>query len=141
MDEIFGGSGVGSASPGTIISTPLFPSQNPSPLQTPSEVIHQSDNEDPQPGPSTAIPTTKRSTHKSTFHDTYRSHAERRTAALESLVRPEITRWRRLKEKRRRTHEKKMVTCMGQVLTQLKEIGKQQKEIIGLLKESLNKRC
>ena len=64
MDEIFGGSGVGSAPPGTIISTPLFPSQNPSPLlpsQTPSEVsfIHPSDNEDHQPGPSTVNPTNR----------------------------------------------------------------------------------
>ncbi|KAL7387809.1 hypothetical protein ABVT39_001678 [Epinephelus coioides] len=93
MDEIFSGSGVGSAPPGTITSTPLFPSHTSSEL---SRSTLERDTDDQQPGPSTATQTThpsakKRVKTKTSFQDTcYESHAERRTAALESLLPPNI---------------------------------------------------
>lgn len=137
MDEIFGSSGVGSAPPGTIISTPRFPSQTPQP----SSMEHV-DTDDQQPGPSTRPGPThtkqatgqKKGKSRPLIEGTYQAHAERRTAALKSLVRPELARLRRLKE--RRSFEKKMITCMGGILAQLKELGKQQQEIIALLKET-----
>lgn len=54
------------------------------------------------------------------FLDTSEEHVERRTAVLESLVRPDLERWRRLKKRRRRPFEKKMVTSLGTNVEKLK---------------------
>ncbi len=137
MDEIFGGSGVGSAPPGTIMSTPLFPCQTPPSLSA----DQPRGMDDQEPGPSTRHktrrPTAQKKGSRLSFLDTYESHAERRTTALESLVRPELARWRRLKERRRkRGFEKKMLTCMSQIVSQLKDISKQQQNIISFLEKS-----
>ncbi len=137
MDDIFGGSGVGTAPPGTVTATPLFPSQtslsseDQPPTQSAPAEDHGVQPQEPRPpARHRARPPQRR---LPSFQETYESHAERRTTALESLVRPELARWRRLKERRRRSFEKKMVTCMGQIVSQLKEIGKQQEKIISLL--------
>lgn len=53
MDKIFGGSGVGSAPPGTFVCTPLFPSR------TQSSTAEQQHTEDQQAGPSTSSQTTR----------------------------------------------------------------------------------
>jgi len=55
----------------------------------------------------------------STVFKVYEAHSERRTAA--SLVRPDWERRRRLKERRRRMFEKKSLTCLGEILEQLKK--------------------
>ena len=133
MDEIFGGFGAGSAPPGKTMSTPLFPGET----TTGEEGITEK-----QPGPSTAVPSTarlatrQRGSTRPSFYDTYQAHTERRTAALESFARPELARFRWLKERRRRTFEKKMPSCMSQILTQLKEMGKKQDQLIELLKNA-----
>lgn len=57
-----------------------------------------------QPGPSREIH--RRRQTRSTFGEVFEAHSERRTAALESLVRPDLERQRRLKERRRRVFEK-----------------------------------
>lgn len=67
------------------------------------------------------------------FLEAYEAHAERRTAVLESLVRPDFERWQRLKERRRRSFERKLLTSMGTVVEELKKISNQQEEIIHLL--------
>ncbi|XP_034093041.1 uncharacterized protein LOC117560279 isoform X3 [Gymnodraco acuticeps] len=136
MDNLFGRCGVGSAPPGTLVSTPLFPtaSQPPTTLPCASEG---------QPGPSMTLPTTQprsirsRVSHPS-FYDLYEAHSERRTSALETLVRPEQERRRRLKERKRRRFEAKMLTAMGEVVSQLKCIGSQQERIIELLQDKPN---
>ncbi|KAI4798961.1 hypothetical protein KUCAC02_020366, partial [Chaenocephalus aceratus] len=96
-----------------------------------------------QPGPSMTLPTTQprsirsRVSHPS-FYDLYEAHSERRTSALETLVRPEQERRRRLKERNRRRFEAKMLTAMGEVVSQLKSIGSQQERIIELLQDKPN---
>ncbi|XP_049336327.1 uncharacterized protein LOC111196914 [Astyanax mexicanus] len=143
MDDLFGTSGVGSAPPGTLYSTPLFPENTCQvPLSTEKEqscISHTKPNspvseEQPGPSPSTenTTATRRRSTSQPSFHETYEAHAERRTAVLESLVRPDLEKWRRLKEKRRRAFEKKMLMCLGQINEQLKELSRQQETIIKL---------
>lgn len=57
-------------------------------------------------------------------------HAERRTAVLESLVRPDLKRWRQLKERCRRSFEKKMLTSLGTIVEEVKKIGRQQEQKI-----------
>nr|XP_054588979.1 uncharacterized protein LOC129153567 [Nothobranchius furzeri] len=103
MDELFGHTAVGSAPPGTTGSTPLFPKEaHPSAAQSsPAET-------EEQPGPSSAIQDrqasgSKRSktAHLPAFFQSYEAHAECRTTALESLTRPGLANWRRLKEKRK----------------------------------------
>ncbi|KAI4829062.1 hypothetical protein KUCAC02_023125 [Chaenocephalus aceratus] len=95
-----------------------------------------------QPGPSMTLPTTQprsirsRVSHPS-FYDLYEAHSERRTSALETLVRPEQERRRRLKERNRR-FEANMLTAMGEVVSQLKSIGSQQERIIELLQDKPN---
>lgn len=126
MDELFGGTAVGSAPPGTTVSTPLFPKET-HPSTTQSSLTQTEE----QPGPSSAIQDRQASgsrrsktLHRPSCLESYEAHAERRTTALESLVRPELANWRWLKEKRRRGFEKQVITCMGQILNQLKELGK-----------------
>ncbi|XP_071058147.1 uncharacterized protein [Pseudochaenichthys georgianus] len=151
MDNLFGRCGVGSAPPGTLVSTPLFPTASqpsttlpcaseaqPGPSMTlPTTLPCASEA---QPGPSMTLPTTQprsirsRVSHPS-FYDLYEAHSERRTSALETLVRPEQERRRRLKERNRRRFETKMLTAMGEVVSQLKSIGSQQKRIIELLQD------
>ncbi len=58
MDEIFGGSGVGSAPLGTIVSIPLFPSQAPSETALIRSSTVEEPCEDQQPVSSTATHTT-----------------------------------------------------------------------------------
>ncbi|KAI4799920.1 hypothetical protein KUCAC02_016458 [Chaenocephalus aceratus] len=135
MDNLFGRCGVGSAPPGTLVSTPLFPtaSQPSTTLPCASEG---------QPGPSMTLPTTlpsirSRVSHPS-FYDLYEAHSERRTSALETLVRLEQERRRRLKERNRRRFEAKMLTAMGEDVSQLKSIGSQQERIIELLQDKPN---
>ncbi|KAK5899941.1 hypothetical protein CesoFtcFv8_009364 [Champsocephalus esox] len=72
------------------------------------------------------------------FYDLYEAHSERRTSALETLVRQEQERRRRLKERNRRRFEAKMLTAMGEVVSQLKSIGSQQERIIELLQDKPN---
>jgi hypothetical protein len=93
-----------------------------------------------QPGPSTAMPSTeihRRRQTRSTFCEVFEAHSERRTAVLESLVRPDLERRRRLKEMRRRVFEKKSLTCLGEIIEQLKKISKSQEMIIDLLKNKV----
>ena len=156
MDNLFGRCGVGSAPPGTVVSTPLnlasttLPCASegqPGPSMTlPTTLPCASEG---QPGPSMTLPTTtdptttqprsirSRVSHPS-FYDLYEAHSERRTSALETLVRPEQERQRRLKERNRRRFEAKMLTAMGEVVTQLKCIGSQQERIIELLQNKPN---
>ncbi|XP_034067299.1 uncharacterized protein LOC117543254 isoform X2 [Gymnodraco acuticeps] len=154
MDNLFGRCGVGSAPPGTLVSTPLLPTASqpsttlpcaseaqPGPSMTlPTTLPCASEG---QPGPSMTLPTTQprsirsRVSHPS-FYDLYEAHSERRTSALETLVRPEQERRRRLKERNRRRFEAKMLTAMGEVVSQLKSIGSQQERIIELLQDKPN---
>ncbi|KAI4830595.1 hypothetical protein KUCAC02_002214, partial [Chaenocephalus aceratus] len=187
MDNLFGRCGVGSAPPGTLVSTPLFPTASqpsttllcaseaqpgpsmtlpttlpcasegqPGPSMTlPTTLPCASEGQpgpsmtlpttlpcasEAQPGPSMTLPTTQprsirsRVSHPS-FYDLYEAHSERRTSALETLVRPEQERRRRLKERNRRRFETKMLTAMGEVVSQLKSIGSQQERIIELLQD------
>ncbi|KAI4800563.1 hypothetical protein KUCAC02_009628 [Chaenocephalus aceratus] len=168
MDNLFGRCGVGSAPPGTLASTPLFPTAS-QPSTTlpcaseaqpgPSTTLPCASEAQPgpsmtlpttlpcaseaQPGPSMTLPTTQprsirsRVSHPS-FYDLYEAHSERRTSALETLVRPEQERRRRLKERNRRRFEAKMLTAMGEVVSQLKSIGSQQERIIELLQDKPN---
>lgn len=59
------------------------------------------------------------------------------TAALESLMRLELAKWRRLKE-RRRSFKKKMLTCLGQNSLPIKRYGKAA-TIVAVVEESNNK--
>jgi hypothetical protein len=147
MEDLFGKSGVGSAPSGTICSTPLF---NTTSSQTKSSIAQATGSQEQplpevhslpeeQPGPSTAMPSKEmhRRRQTSTFCEVYEAHSERRTAALESLVRPDLERRRRLKERRRRMFEKKSLTCLGEILEQLKKISKSQEMLIDLLKNKV----
>lgn len=142
MEDLFGKSGVGSAPSGTICSTPLF---NTTSSQTKSSIAQATGSQEQplpeeQPGPSTAMPSKemhRRRQTTSTFCEVYEAHSERRTAALESLVRPDLERRRRLKERRRRMFEKKSLTCLGEIIEQLKKISKSQEMIIDLLKNKV----
>ncbi|XP_062864537.1 uncharacterized protein LOC134326320 [Trichomycterus rosablanca] len=148
MEDLFGTSGVGSAPPGTLYSTSLFPDKTSSnlPLSTereqpcPSHAQPNSPVSEEQPGPSASTEnratSRRRSTSQPSFYETYEAHAERRTVALESLVRPDLERWRRLKERRRRGFEKKMLTYLGQIVEQLKDISRQQETIVKLLESN-----
>ncbi|KAI4822348.1 hypothetical protein KUCAC02_007900 [Chaenocephalus aceratus] len=172
MDNLFGRCGVGSAPPGTLVSTPLFPTASqpsttlpcaseaqPGPSMTLPTTLPCASEAQPgpsmtlpttlpcaseaQPGPSMTLPTTQprsirsRVSHPS-FYDLYEAHSERRTSALETLVRPEQERRRRLKERNRRRFETKMLTAMEEVVSQLKSIGSQQERIIELLQDKPN---
>ncbi|XP_034067298.1 uncharacterized protein LOC117543254 isoform X1 [Gymnodraco acuticeps] len=172
MDNLFGRCGVGSAPPGTLVSTPLLPTASqpsttlpcaseaqPGPSMTLPTTLPCASEAQPgpsmtlpttlpcasegQPGPSMTLPTTQprsirsRVSHPS-FYDLYEAHSERRTSALETLVRPEQERRRRLKERNRRRFEAKMLTAMGEVVSQLKSIGSQQERIIELLQDKPN---
>ena len=141
MDDLFGTSGIGSAPPGTVFSTPLGLEK------TPIHTISQPPQANPagegvssrgveHPGPSTSTSTstsTSRQRPGPSFVDTYEAHAERRTAVLESLVRPDLERWQRLEERRRRTFERKLLASLGTIGEQLQEISQQQGQIIELL--------
>lgn len=71
------------------------------------------------------------------FYETFEAHAERRTAVLETLVQPDLQRWRRLKEKRRRSFgKKKMLTSLNTIVTELKAIGQRQEKIMEMLEKS-----
>ncbi|KAI9533954.1 hypothetical protein NQZ68_018322 [Dissostichus eleginoides] len=147
MDNLFGKCTVGSAPPGTVVSTPLFPTVS----QTSQASTTLPCASEDQPGPSMTLPTTtdqttttqprsirsQRVSHPS-FYDLYEAHSERRTSALETLVRPEQERQRRLKERNRRRFEGKMLTAMGEVVSQLKSIGSQQERIMQLLQDKPN---
>nr|XP_055062918.1 uncharacterized protein LOC129445960 [Misgurnus anguillicaudatus] len=124
MDELFGLSGIGTAPPGTIYSTPLFSEETSSNKSTTLQdqqppPVQDKPAEDEHPGTSAMQSTTnlpsrqRRQTQSSQFLESYEAHAERRTAVLETLVRPDLERWRRLKERRRRSFERKMLTSMG----------------------------
>ncbi len=106
MDEIFGQSGVGSATEGTVVSTPLFPTKPPEPAVPPPTQQQQQQPPD--------RPTDRKSASQAAaFYETYEAHAERRTAVLESLVRPDPERFRRLKG--RRNLEKKVFASLSQI--------------------------
>ncbi|XP_039537318.1 protein enabled-like isoform X2 [Pimephales promelas] len=137
MDELFGSSGIGTALPGTIHSTPLGLEETSSKSRPTSSSQDQPAGAsiDEQSGTST-IPNTsrqRRSQQPLQFLEAYEEHAERRTAVLESLVRPDLERWRRLKERRRRSFEKKMLTSLGTIVEELKKMGKRQEQIMHLL--------
>ena len=83
MDDLFGSSGVGSAPEGTVRSTSLFP--------------HQHEGSDSQEQ-TTNRPSSRR---QASLFNVYEDHAERRTSALEVLVRPDLERERR-RERRQR---------------------------------------
>ncbi len=143
MDELFGSSGIGTAPSGTICSTPLCledpPSQNRPPTISLPQAQAAGASVDEQPGTSasTSLSSRQRPSQPSQFFETYEAHAERRTAVLESLVRPDLERWRQLKERRRRSFEKKMLTSLGTIAEELKKIGRQQEQIIQLLQNPL----
>ncbi|XP_077065510.1 uncharacterized protein LOC143718330 [Siphateles boraxobius] len=139
MDELFGSSGIGTAPPGTIHSTPLGLEETSSKSRPTSSSQDQpaSASIDEQPGtstiPNTNITNRQRRSQPLQFLEAYEEHAERRTAVLESLVRPDLERWRRLKERRRRSFEKKMLTSLGTIVEELKKMGKRQEQIMHLL--------
>lgn len=149
MDELFGSSGIGTAPPDTIYSTPLFcddsSKTNPTISNNPPTTLNNFQQPsrpegaavEEQPGTSAIQnPTTLTNRQRQTpshFLEAYEAHAERRTAVLESLVRPDFERWQRLKERRRRSFERKLLTSMGTVVEELKKISNQQEEIIHLL--------
>ncbi|KAJ8266180.1 hypothetical protein GJAV_G00126870 [Gymnothorax javanicus] len=118
MDEIFGSRGVGSAPSRSVASSRLF-----------STAI-------PEPAPAAA---SEEPVMPATSLDASEAHGDVETAVLESLVSPDLERWRRLKEKRRRTFEKKMLGRMGQISDVLKEITKQNEKIISLLQRNCEK--
>ena len=92
MDELFGSSGIGTAPPGTICSTPLCVEDPPSQNRPPSISLPQAQaagaSVDEQPGTSASTSMSRRQ-RSSQFFEAYEAHAERRTAVLESLVRPD----------------------------------------------------
>lgn len=119
MDELFGSSGIGSAPASTICSTPLVLDEVCS-QNTATHTPHSSEEQpgmDDIPGPSgtqnmVLNPSRRRRpVSQPSFYETFEAHAERRTAVLETLVQPDLQRWRRLKEKRRRSFEKKKKKC------------------------------
>ncbi|ROL43775.1 hypothetical protein DPX16_4609 [Anabarilius grahami] len=140
MDELFGSSGIGTAPPGTIHSTPLGLEETSSTSRPTTSSLQDQPvgaSMDEQPGTATIqnanITRRQRRPQPLQFLDAYEEHAERRTAVLESLVRPDLERWRRLKERRRRSFEKKMVTSLGTIVEELKKMGKRQEQIMHLL--------
>lgn len=129
MDELFGSSGIGTAPPGTIYSTPLFGDDSSKTNPTASSLHPQNQPAgaavDEQPGTSamrnpTNLTNMQRQTQSSQFLEAYEVHAER-TTVLESLVRPDFERWRRLKERRRCSFERKLLTSMGTIVEELKK--------------------
>ncbi|XP_062342202.1 uncharacterized protein LOC134039999 [Osmerus eperlanus] len=140
MDDLFGTSGIGTAPPGKVFSTPLglenTPIHTTPTISQPPQANPAGEGVSSRPRgvehPSTS---TSRQRPGHSFVDTYEAHAERRTAVLESLVRPDLERWRRLKEKHRRTFERKLLASLGNIGEQLQEIGRQQGQIIELLKK------
>ncbi|CAM4573013.1 unnamed protein product [Leuciscus chuanchicus] len=114
MDELFGLLGIGTAPAGTMHSTPLGLEETSSKSRPTTSLQDQSAGAsmDEQPGTSTIqntnLTSRQRRPQPSQFLEAYEEHAERRTAVLESLVRPDLERWRRLKERSRRSFEKKM---------------------------------
>ncbi|XP_051996187.1 uncharacterized protein LOC127653532 isoform X1 [Xyrauchen texanus] len=140
MDELFGSSGIGTAPLGTIHSTPLgLEETSTQSMPTTSSLQDQpaGASMDEQPGtstiPNTNVTSRQRRPQPLQFLEAYEEHAERRTAVLESLVRPDLERWWRLKERRRRSFEKKMVTSLGTIVEELKKMGKRQEQIMHLL--------
>lgn len=140
MDELFGSSGIGTAPPGTIHSTPLGLEETSSTSRPTTSSLQDQPvgaSMDEQPGTATIqnanITRRQRRPQPLQFLDAYEEHAERRTAVLESLVRPDLERWRRLKERWRRSFEKKMVTSLGTIVEELKNMGKRQEQIMHLL--------
>ncbi|XP_048878216.1 uncharacterized protein LOC125747263 [Brienomyrus brachyistius] len=125
MDEIFGQSGVGGVPEGTVTSTPLSTPQPSAPELDPA-VLTKKTATDGATG-------RKPASQAGSFFESYETHADRRTAVLESLVRPDLERFRRLKERRRRSFEKKVLTSLGQISKSLQEIAKGRQEIVKLL--------
>nr|XP_023664694.1 uncharacterized protein LOC111842384 [Paramormyrops kingsleyae] len=124
MDEIFGQSGAGSVTEGTITSTPLSTPQPSAPEPGPDVFTMKATD---------GVLGRRPASQAGSFFESYEAHAERRSAVLESLVRPDLERFRRLKERRRRSFEKKVVTSLGQISKNLQEIAKGQQEIVKLL--------
>ncbi|XP_051981724.1 uncharacterized protein LOC127643165 [Xyrauchen texanus] len=140
MDELFGSSGIGTAPLGTIHSTPLgLEETSTQSMPTTSSLQDQPAcaSMDEQPGtstiPNTNVTSRQRRPQPLQFLEAYEEHAERRTAVLESLVRPDLERWWRLKERRRRSFEKNMVTSLGTIVEELQKMGKRQEQIMHLL--------
>ncbi|KAK9969979.1 hypothetical protein ABG768_028120, partial [Culter alburnus] len=142
MDELYGSSGIGTAPPGTIQSTPLGLEDTSSERPTISQDQPAGVVMDAQPGTSamhnTTLSSRQRRSQPSQFLDAFEAHAERRTAVLESLVRPDLERWWRLKERRRQSFERKMLTSLGTIVEELKKMGKRQDQIIKLLQNPNN---
>jgi len=101
MDELFGSSGISTALPGTIHSTPLGVEETSSKSRPTISSQDQpvSASKDEQPGTSTIpnknITSRQRRLQPLQFLEAKEEHAERRTAVLESLVRPDLERWQR----------------------------------------------
>ncbi|XP_072570052.1 uncharacterized protein [Paramormyrops kingsleyae] len=131
MDEIFGRSGVGSAPESRISSTPLSAPQPSAPEPDPA-VLTKKTATDWDMG-------SKPASQAASFFESYEAHAERRTAVLEALVRPDLERFRRLKERRRRSFEKKVLTSLGQISKGLQEIAEGQAEMVKLLQNLQHK--
>ncbi|KAL2096829.1 hypothetical protein ACEWY4_006036 [Coilia grayii] len=126
MDETFGDSGVGTAPPGTVVATPLFaPAPAPAPAaRRPSA---------PPARLSTVWATRRPASQASGFLESFQHHAERRTAVLESIVRPDLESWRRVKERRRRAFERRLLGTLTDISTSLWQLVGGQEEIITLL--------
>ncbi|KAL2080615.1 hypothetical protein ACEWY4_024408 [Coilia grayii] len=135
MDEIFGGSGVGTAPPGTVVATPLFaPAPAPAaPAPAPTAAPAARRPSAPPARPSTVRATRRPASQASDFLESFQHHAERRTAALESMVRPDLERWRRVKERRRRAFERRLLGTLTNISTSLRQLVAGQEEIITLL--------
>ncbi|KAL2091534.1 hypothetical protein ACEWY4_013797 [Coilia grayii] len=124
MDDIFGGSGVGTAPPGTVVATPLFAPAPAPAARRPSA---------PPARLSTVRATRRPANQASGFLESFQHHAERHTAALESMVRPDLERWRRVKERRRRAFERRLLGTLTDISTSLRQLVAGQEEMITLL--------
>ena len=69
----------------------------------------------PPPSAVSASSTRQRPATQESLLNTSTAHAERRTAALELLVSPDLERWRRLKERRRRRFENKVLSKLAEM--------------------------
>lgn len=136
MRDIFEGTEIGTTSgettTTTIDSNPLFL------LSSLSSTTQPSTSEPSTSRASISKPSTSVHRRRRTFAAAFEEHAERLSNVVESVVGQDLSNWGQQKEKRRRNYEKKMLCCMNRILMNVKDISRQQKEIITLLKHESN---
>lgn len=142
MEDLFGCAGVGSVPEGMVVSSALHPGSQPEAIQPTSHTpvkmpapAAQITAPAPTPSAVSASSTRPRPATQESLLNTYTAHAERRTAALESLVRPDLESWRRLKERRRRRFENKVLSKLAEISETLKDIAETQKSTLDALKK------